>query len=85
MSAIESFVRDLMGRRGDELDVAGAQMINDELAAGEYETAAILMVEAGPVTIGDIEAFERLVPQFDDIDAQIARRVIAKRRAQLAA
>ena len=85
MSTIESFITDLMGRRGGELDATGARLIADELAAGEYETAAILMIDAGPVTISDVDEFETLIAQLDEVDRQIARRVVIKRRAQLAA
>lgn len=85
MSTIREFITDLVGRHVGDLDATAARLINDELAAGEYETAAIMMVDEGPVSIADVDQFEALVSQLDDFDQTIAQRVIAKRRKQLAA
>lgn len=82
---IKAFVTDLLDRYLGDLDPTATKFINGDFLAGEYETAAIMMIEDGPVSRADVDEFERLIPQLDEIDRPIAQRVIAKRRKQLVA
>lgn len=84
-TTVKDFITDLVDRFLADLDPTAAKFIHGDFLAGEFDTAAIMMIEDGPVTNRDIDEFERLVPQLDDVDRPIALRAIAKRRAQLAA
>lgn len=85
MSTVQDFITGLVDRYLDDLDPTAAKFIHGDFLAGEFDTEAIMMIEDGPVSADDIDEVERLVPQLDDLDRQVAVRVIAKRRKQLAA
>lgn len=85
MSALKEFVADLMDRYLEDLDETAAKFIYDDFIAGEYETASITTIEAAPISDRELATFEKLAADhFDGVDVEIARRVVAKRRKQLA-
>jgi hypothetical protein len=87
MRTIEEFAEALVQRyRGQLTPSTAGSIVADDLAAGEYEVAAISVVELGPVSRQEIDELEQLAATFEySRDREIAERVIAKRRKQLAA
>lgn len=85
MRTIQEFAHDLVQRYSGQMDPASAQMIAEDCAAGEFEVAAISVIEDAPVSASDVDELERLAADFDAVDRDIATRVIAKRRKQFAA
>lgn len=85
MSSIKDFATGLMDRYLGDLDVNAAFFVTSPYAAGEFEAAAISIIEDAPVTLADVDELERLAVEFDAVDKKVADIVIAKRRKQLAA
>lgn len=76
MRTIDEFAKYLV----DRYDSAGQDITYGAFQAGEFEVAAICIIEDAPVTAEDIDELERLAAEFHDLDREIAERVIAKRR-----
>lgn len=59
---------------------AEVPMAVDDYRAGEFEVAAISIVEVADVTAADIDELETLAAGFNDVDRRAATAVITKRR-----
>lgn len=79
---VKQFAAHLVERYADTMDPAAAELVRGDLAAGEWESAAIVVIEDAPdVSAVDITRLKILAADFDDTDREIALRVVAKRRA----
>lgn len=78
--SVKHFARYILDRYQEVMDEDAYWATCDDLAAGEFEVAAISAVEMAPVTAAEVDAFEVLAREFYGIDAKIAQRVIAKIR-----
>ena len=81
MTTISEFITVLVDRYAGELEPIQREFILGDFEAGEFDAAAIMMIEDGPVSAADVDEFERLLPQLAHLDRKIAQRVIAKRRS----
>lgn len=73
----------LMEHRGD-VDPASWEIAQDAFAAGEFEVAAISLVEdAEKITADEVEQFLEVAKNFEGVDAQLAPRAAAKARRRL--
>lgn len=78
MRSIEEFATALVRKYPRET------MAAEDLAAGEFEVAAISIVEAAEVTAAEVAELERLAAGFDDVDRRAAAAVLAERHASAA-
>lgn len=85
MRTTEEFAKQLVDNYAAELGAENHRVLVEEIGAGEFEVAAICVVEDAPVSNEEIDELERISAQFDHVDRPIADRVIAKRRRELAA
>ena len=60
-----------------------AQMAYEDLEAGEFEVAAISVVEMAPVSEDEIDELMSLAAQFEGVDAEVAPLVAQKARQRL--
>ena len=79
--AVDRFARTLLAKYRDRLDGAAWEIANDAYRAGEFEVAAICLVEDAPASADEVNELEGLAASFDAVDREVARRAIAKRRS----
>lgn len=86
MSSIEDFAAELLRRYGADLKAGARRIIEGDFHAGEWEVAAIFVIEvAANVTPQELAELAAFAADFDPIDAKVAALVIAKRRGSCAA
>lgn len=84
MRTVEVFAAALIERYSGDVEPSAAADIAEDFAAGEFDVAAISVVEVAPVAVAEVDELERLAASFDAAGQRAARDVIAKRRSQFA-
>lgn len=72
----------MLDKHRSSVDPAAFEIAQDAFRAGEFEVAAISIVEDAPASADELRELELLAAVFDPPDREIAERVIAKRRKQ---
>lgn len=85
MRTVEEFAAALVQRYAGDLDPANRRITESDLASGEFEVAAISVIEMAPVTPAEVDELEQIAAGFDSVDRGVALRVVAKRRSDFAA
>ena len=73
---VEDFARRILGKYE-------SVMAYEDLEAGEFEVAAISVVEMAPVSEDEIDELMSLAAQFEGVDAEVAPLVAQKARQRL--
>jgi hypothetical protein len=68
MRTIAEFAEHLVGRYADELGADNHRVLVGDVGAGEFEVAAICVMEDASVSAEEIDELERLSADFDPVD-----------------